>query len=195
MAKPTKEDKIRRKAKKTQRKSDKQRAGGVRRDHDGIGKRIDSTEIRNPKTTSANRLPESKERTEGWKPQKVWGCRGMLQCDDDRDRPGPLRASFLANGPRAGSPLDLLKTNEVRAAAPSQSPLHAHEFYGCARHGRASALTERPAFASSQCFRQSLGSALRECRPTNAAHIIVTAYTMSSYISARWVSASLTKTP
>ena len=39
-------------------------------------------------------------------------------------------ASFLANGPRAGSPLDLLKTNEVRAAAPSQSPLHAHEFYG-----------------------------------------------------------------
>src|SRR5207245_7903652 len=92
MTKKTKEEKIKRKAKKTQRKSDKGRAGGVRRDHDGIGKRIDSTEIRNPKTTSANRLPESKERTEGWKPQKGWCCRGMLQCDDDRDRPGPLQS-------------------------------------------------------------------------------------------------------
>jgi hypothetical protein len=49
MAKPTKEDKIRRKAKKTQRKSDKERAAGARRDPDGIGKPIDSTEIRNPK--------------------------------------------------------------------------------------------------------------------------------------------------
>jgi hypothetical protein len=49
MAKPTKEDKIRRKAKKTQRKADKERAAGVRREHDGIGKLIDSREIRNPK--------------------------------------------------------------------------------------------------------------------------------------------------
>jgi hypothetical protein len=49
MAKPTKEDKIRRKAKKTQRRSDKERAAALRRDHDGMGKRIDSTEIRNPR--------------------------------------------------------------------------------------------------------------------------------------------------
>jgi hypothetical protein len=49
MAKPTKEDKIRRKAKKTQRKLDKERAAGIRRDHDGIGKLIDSREIQNPK--------------------------------------------------------------------------------------------------------------------------------------------------
>jgi hypothetical protein len=49
VAKPTKEDKIRRRAKKPQRKSDKEGAAGVRRDHDGIGKLIDSPEIRNPK--------------------------------------------------------------------------------------------------------------------------------------------------
>lgn len=49
MAKPIKEDKIRRKAKKTQRKSDKERAAGARRDHNGVGELIDSREVRNPK--------------------------------------------------------------------------------------------------------------------------------------------------
>ena len=34
---------------KAQRKSDKERAAGARRDPDDIGKPIDSTEIRNPK--------------------------------------------------------------------------------------------------------------------------------------------------
>ena len=66
MAKPTKEDKIRRKAKKTQRKSDKERAAGVRRDHDGIGKLIDSTEIRNPKEDfGQSAAPIEREATEG----------------------------------------------------------------------------------------------------------------------------------
>jgi hypothetical protein len=36
-AKPTKEDKIRRKAQKAQRPLDKERGTGIRRNHDGIG--------------------------------------------------------------------------------------------------------------------------------------------------------------
>ena len=66
MAKPTKEDKIRRKAKKTQRTADKERPAGGRRDHDGIGRLIDSREIRNPKEDfgqSAARI--EREATEG----------------------------------------------------------------------------------------------------------------------------------
>jgi hypothetical protein len=59
MARPTKEDKIRRKA-KPQRQSDKKRAGGDRRDHDGIGRLTDAR--KSQKKTSANRLPESNER-------------------------------------------------------------------------------------------------------------------------------------
>ena len=93
MAKPTKEDKIGRKAKKTQRKSHKEPAGDVRRDRDGIGKLIDSTGIRNPNEDfgkSAARIET--EATEGWKPQKVCGCGGMLQCDHDRDRLGRLQS-------------------------------------------------------------------------------------------------------
>jgi hypothetical protein len=50
MARPTKEAKIRRRAKKAQRKLDKQRGEGGREDHDGIGKLI-ATEGR--KKTSA----------------------------------------------------------------------------------------------------------------------------------------------
>jgi hypothetical protein len=42
VAKPTKEDKIRRKAKNAQRKLDKERGAGIRRNHDGIGKLIDT---------------------------------------------------------------------------------------------------------------------------------------------------------
>jgi hypothetical protein len=61
LAKPTKEDKTRRKAKKTQRKSDKERAAGARRDRNGVGELIDSREPEIQKKTSTNRLPESRE--------------------------------------------------------------------------------------------------------------------------------------
>jgi hypothetical protein len=40
----------------------------------------------------------------------------------------------------------------------------AHEFHGCARHGRALALRERPVFLGFQDFHQSLERALREAR-------------------------------
>jgi hypothetical protein len=62
------------------------------------------------------------------------------------------------NGPKAGSPLDrslplnVGKAIEGRAAVPLPSPLHAREFHGCARHGRASASPEQPAFVGFQCF-------------------------------------------
>jgi len=44
------------------------------------------------------------------------------------------------------------KAIAARAPVPLSSPLHAHEFRDCARHGRASALPERPAFVGFQCF-------------------------------------------
>ena len=71
--KTTKEDKIRRKAKKTQRKSDKepQVYGKTRM---ALGNPIDSREIRDPKQDFGQSAARTeREATEGWKPQKDVG--------------------------------------------------------------------------------------------------------------------------
>ena len=110
MARPTKEDKIRRKA-KPQRRSDKERAGGDRRDHDGIGRLTDARKSQIQKENFGQPAARiEREAPEGWKPQKVWGGRGMLQSDDDRDRPGPSQSQTAAS--RMSSRLSPANHNE-----------------------------------------------------------------------------------
>ena len=105
------------------------------------------------------------------------------------------KLSFATKGPKAGFPprrsfpIKCGRSIGARAAVPLPSPLHAREFHGCAQHGCASALPERPVFVGFQCFVVNLGRPLCECRHDRQASYpyclyesvhVATAYTMSS---------------